>query len=191
MGGSIAHSDSAFNPVSGDECWIFHGSWFLDGKTAQQGAAQKVVQHMQEETLLILQPITTCLCHHTSTNTSKAHLCAVMATTLQIKTVAVKGYRRLCLAVHTVLNGMFDWVNSCHNWGHCFGSMEEVVNVLQELGSVGRSEDPSLITLQPEQVDVVLALDRQAAGDVSFWELLPHHEVSLAYVVRYTLLTDA
>ena len=64
------------------------------------------------------------------------------------------------------------------------GSMEEVVNVLQELGSIGRTDNPSLITLQPEQVDVVQALDRQAGGHASFWELLPLHEVSLAYVVR-------
>ena len=64
------------------------------------------------------------------------------------------------------------------------GSMEEAVNVLQELSSAGRSDNPSLITLQSEQVHVVLALDRQAGGHASFWELLPHHEVSLAYVVR-------
>ena len=63
-------------------------------------------------------------------------------------------------------------------------SMAGVVSVLQELSSIGRSDKPSLITLQPEQVDVVLALDRQAGGHASFWELLPHHEVSLAYVVR-------
>lgn len=58
------------------------------------------------------------------------------------------------------------------------------MSVLQELGSTGRSDNPSLITLQPEQVDVLQALDRQVAGQLSFWELLPQHDVSLAYVVR-------
>ena len=62
--------------------------------------------------------------------------------------------------------------------------MEDVVSVLQELGSTGRSDNPSLITLQPEQVDVLQALDRQVVGQLSFWELLPQHDVSLAYVVR-------
>ena len=55
--------------------WIIPDSWFLDGKPAQHGGAQIVVQHMQRETLLIMQPVKTSLCLP-----DKAHLSAVMAT---------------------------------------------------------------------------------------------------------------
>ena len=51
--------------------WIFPGSWFLDGHQAQ---------HMQQETLLILQPVKTRSSIRQTANSSKAYLRAVMAT---------------------------------------------------------------------------------------------------------------